>query len=231
MIERKQISRVDGNSKHFIFETPDICPMCNKSIEPVYISGALTNGQIFSVFYYCRGCDMHFLTRYKPNGSISKHGGYEHYSSDILKSEPQVFTPRIFDKSVSEVSPKFTKIYNEALMAEKLGLLEIAGSGYRKSLEFLIKEYAIHRFPEKTEYISRPNFSLQNCINEFIDDDSLRTLATATYWIGNDETHFSRKHSTEDLDSLLKFFEATVNYIAFKITTAKAEKLVSKPSL
>ena len=41
--------------------------------------------------------------------------------------------------SVEELSPQFAELYNQAAAAEAYSLLDIAGMGYRKSLEFLIK--------------------------------------------------------------------------------------------
>lgn len=60
----------------------------------------------------------------------------------LQKSEPISPSCKEFDSEIQEISPSFVKIYNQALAAEELNLSEIAGMGYRKSLEFLIKDFA-----------------------------------------------------------------------------------------
>ena len=47
---------------------------------------------------------------------------------------------------ISELSPNFCEIYNQAYIAEQTNLMQICGTGYRKSLEFLIKDYLISTF-------------------------------------------------------------------------------------
>lgn len=44
--------------------------------------------------------------------------------------------------------PDFASLYRQALAAEGYGLTDISGMGFRKALEFLVKEYAIRRFPQ-----------------------------------------------------------------------------------
>jgi hypothetical protein len=50
--------------------------------------------------------------------------------------------------TISKVSPDFCAIYEEAFKAEQYSLLLVAGPGYRKALEFLIKDYIIGRLTE-----------------------------------------------------------------------------------
>lgn len=68
-------------------------------------------------------------------------------------SSPVNFKEREFDAKLKKVSPQFVKVYNQALKAEEFSLDEIAGLGYRKALEFLIKDFAIYNNPEKAEWI------------------------------------------------------------------------------
>lgn len=60
-------------------------------------------------------------------------------------SNPVLSSVHLFDKKIDEISPKFNEIYKQALAAEVSNLNEIAGLGYRKSLEFLIKDIAIQK--------------------------------------------------------------------------------------
>lgn len=80
--------------------------------------------------YWC--CITTYTVKYEKGDSSSQY-----YSSiDIIHSEPSRHTPHVFDKDISELSPQFVKIYNQALAAESYSLDEIAGLGYRKSLDF-----------------------------------------------------------------------------------------------
>jgi len=71
--------------------------------------------------------------------------------------------------------------------------MEICGVGYRKSLEFLIKDYLIGRAPEgegqaaAVEAIKKK--FLGTCIKEDIEDANIKLVAQRATWLGNDETH------------------------------------------
>lgn len=52
---------------------------------------------------------------------------------------------------IKTFSLKFIEIYNQALKAEAIELNEISEMGFRKALEFLIKDYVILRKPDKAE--------------------------------------------------------------------------------
>ena len=52
---------------------------------------------------------------------------------------------------------------------------EISGLGYRKSLEFLIKDFAIYNNPEKEEQIK--STWMMKCLKEYIDNEKIKTLA------------------------------------------------------
>ena len=85
------------------------------------------------VILYCTVCKKHFIGRYF---GVSGNFKLEY----ALPSNPQ---PIIFDDFVNNISPQFSVIYNQAKQAEDFGLNELVGIGYRKSLEFLIKDYLI----------------------------------------------------------------------------------------
>lgn len=55
-----------------------------------------------------------------------------------------------FSQEIKDLSPNFVKIYHQAEQAENTGLSDICGLGYRKALEFLVKDYAIAFNPTET---------------------------------------------------------------------------------
>ena len=110
--------------------------------------------------------------------------------------------------------------------AETLELRHICGIGYRKALEFLVKDYAIHKNPSKKDEICKS--TLMQCINEHITDSRLHTLAKASTWLGNDETHYVKKHEAYDVNHLKTFLNAFVTFIDADLACEEALNFISK---
>ena len=68
---------------------------------------------------------------------------------------------------------------------------------------------------------------LGSCIKKYIDNNRIKTLATASTWLGNDETHYCRKHKDYDLESLKSFIHATESFINSEMEAIKAEELLN----
>ena len=112
-------------------------------------------------------------------------------------------------------------IYNQAFSAEQYNLTEICGVGYRKALEFLIKDYLIINNPDETEKIQKK--LLGSCISEYIDNTRLKSVAKRAVWLGNDETHYIRKWETKDLQDLKKLIELTLHWIEMETLSESLE--------
>jgi adenosyl cobinamide kinase/adenosyl cobinamide phosphate guanylyltransferase len=76
----------------------------------------------------------------------------------------------------------------------------VAGPGYRKALEFLIKDYAIGFNSEAAESIKK--MALIDCIKTYMNNDMVKGMAERAAWLGNDETHHTRKWEEKDLNDL-----------------------------
>ena len=100
--------------------------------------------------------------------------------------------------------------------------MEICGVGYRKALEFLIKDYAILNYPQQKETIEKK--LLGQCIKEFVTDEKVKIVATRAVWLGNDETHYIRKWEGKNLDDLKKLIELTVHWIEMEALTKSFEQ-------
>ena len=118
---------------------------------------------------------------------------------------------RLFSENVSSISQDFIKIFNQSEIAEQQRLMEICGTGFRRSLEFLIKDYAIKITSGKEDEIKK--MLLGNCIETFIDDKKIKAIAKRAAWIGNDETHYERRWLDKNLADLKRLIELTVHYI------------------
>ena len=103
---------------------------------------------------------------------------------------PSSFSDPAIPDEIANLSQDFKTIYAQAAEAESLGLDQVAGTGYRKALEFLIKDYCISETPNDAEQI-RKEF-LGSCIKNRVSDAIVKECAERAVWLGNDETHYVR---------------------------------------
>ena len=119
--------------------------------------------------------------------------------------------------------------YNNFLNSDLVvidNLYEICGSGYRKALEFLVKDFIIHQNPALEESVKTER--LGKCISDHIENPRIKALSTASAWIGNDETHYVRKHEDYGLKELKAFINAVVLYIDSELSVQAADDLISQ---
>lgn len=226
MKSKRQITynNIDDCNCYIQYETVDTCPICKAKIAPIYIASSLNMSNSVSIFDFCRNCKNAFVTRYQVK--LDTNSSNRYLAENIIYSEPNRFNKYIFDEKIVTLSPQFDKIYNQALAAESSGLDEIAGLGYRKSLEFLVKDFAIHEYPDNSEEIKvKP---LAQCIRNYIDNDSIKTLAERSAWIGNDEAHYIRKQEERDVTDMKSFIQAIVYFIGIILITEDAATMSPK---
>lgn len=120
---------------------------------------------------------------------------------------------------VRSLSATFVVCYEQAFAAESSRLSEIAGGGYRKALEFLIKDYCTKERPESATEIAA--MFLGSCIEKFIDASDLKDCAKRAAWLGNDELHYVRRWEGEDLATLKQLLELTIFWVSSKLKTKK----------
>ena len=209
-------------------EGPNICPMCFVSLNPVYISSALISETQLDVSFLCRNCEGVFISKY--SGAFRQLPGrmLQFYTSKLLISHPKGFRPEKFHKTISETSPVFEEIYNQALNAESMALNQISGVGYRKALEFLVKDYAICKKPEMKDKIQAT--SLVNCIKTYIEHPKIKGVIERTAWLGNDETHYLRHYSVYDVKTLKDLIELSINWIILDLYSEEIIEEIPHPS-
>jgi hypothetical protein len=135
--------------------------------------------------------------------------------------------PTPLSKEVGDISPDFAQIYSQAENAEQLGLNLLCGPGYRKALEFLIKDYLSALSPDKAETIKK--LTLGQCISDYVKDERVREVAKRAVWLGNDETHYVRKWEDKDLSDLKILVKLSVHWIEMDILTQNALKDMPEP--
>ena len=223
---------IDERNCHINFDDKEIteCPICHKSFSPIPLFACVYKNQrgftLANIVFFCRDCSSTFLAHYMLSCSHDTFSSISYDACQFLKIEPIKYKKVAFDEKVIAISPQFDKIYNQALAAEASGLDEIAGLGYRKSLEFLIKDFAIHENPDAEEKIK--SMPLAACIKNFIDSPNIKTLATRSAWIGNDEAHYIRKQEDRDVSDMKSFIQATVYFISMILITEDAATMEPK---
>jgi hypothetical protein len=150
---------------------------------------------------------------------MSNAGPGNYYLRGVSKGNPKTATA--FSQSLQGISPAFIKIFHEAEIAEQENLLEICGVGYRKAIEFLVKDYAIGKDTGKRVEIERK--LLGACINDYIDDARIKSVASRATWLGNDETHYVRKWEGKNLDDLKALIRLTVHWLEMEAETKRFE--------
>jgi hypothetical protein len=130
-------------------------------------------------------------------------------------------------ETISKISPDFCAIYGEAHKAEQHGLSLVAGPGYRKALEFLVKDYIIGQLkePDPAKVAATKTLVVKSqlaaCINNHIRSDQIKEIAKRATWLGNDETHYVRKWEDKDLKDLKKLISLTLHWIEMETITAE----------
>lgn len=134
----------DHHESDLIEKQPIECPYCHKvQIPEMY--GAISNKNTGEFFILCQ-CTT-------PNCQKVFNVEHNFITGQLSMIKQSTQTAREFSDTIKEVSPQFCDIYNQAYAAEQMGLGQITGVGYRKALEFLIKDYLISLDPTKDEEI------------------------------------------------------------------------------
>lgn len=222
----------DKGSKYAKVESSLICPHCFEKIpfSPIYISKLDTRlSKNFFISLQCIDCQHYSIFEYHINNMENDKAGFgiSPYSTTLIEYSYNLQIKVTLPENIDQISSAFIRIYKQAAMAEAYGLNDICGLGYRKSAEFLIKDYAIKLNPEEIDDVkARP---LNQVIQKYLSDfPKIQTLAKATAWLGNDEAHYIRKHDDKDLSDLKRFITATATFIVADFDADIALNFVSE---
>jgi len=184
------------------------CIHCHKWIETQPLHFLKINSNEVNIFLKCKLCKESFIwyARVIP---------WYHDKYRINSFSKWTWEIKEFSDIINDLSESFVSIYWEAEIAENEDLLEICWVWYRKSLEFLIKDFLIKNNPEDEEKIK--NKFLWKCIEEYIDNKKIKEMAKRAVWLWNDETHYIRKWENKDLNDLKRMIDITVHYIIMEI--------------
>lgn len=190
------------------------CPYCHTNIIPKYLF--LDNDNLFAC---CPNytCSCHFVLIQNNERKFVK------LLPNSIPSKKQ------FSGIISSISPSFASIYNQAYHAEQSNLDQICGVGYRKALEFLIKDYLISKEDNDTIKENIKKKFLNNCIQEDVQNENIKNVAKRAVWLGNDETHYIRKWADRDVNNLKQLIELTVRWIENEVETERVLQEMENP--
>ncbi|HEM4697164.1 TPA: DUF4145 domain-containing protein [Streptococcus suis] len=207
----------------------DICPNCKKPTHPHLVNSSYfplgEEKTSLVLTFRCLGC-KHFwteefiATRHRINSYTDK------YEIEHLKVTPSLPSDIPISDDVELVSPIGKQIYVQALKAEHEQLDHIAGIGYRKALEFFVKDFSIVTNPDDEDKIIK--MPLKQVIEKYIKDDDLKTFALASAYIGNDEGHYYRNNPDKDFSHLKNYLHGVIHYMEMKLNFLDAQELVNR---
>jgi hypothetical protein len=148
------------------------------------------------------------------------------------------------DSILGEISENFYDILDQAFAAEQHRLDLIAGMGYRKALEYLVKDYVTRdvrkRFAEATDETAKQEAADEwgkivdntlSTIIKMIPHELLKKAAERAAWLGNDETHYTRIWDEHDVQDLKKLLHIVMTYISNEIQAQRyVESMPRKPN-
>ena len=219
-----KLINVNAFGKRQNIETPEECPICHVVVHIDSPSNSHQQREFLEVIYLCPNtkCNKLFIAYYKYNPG-----------TNTVSRFPQRFEPvkPIYDRFpdvISKISQKFITIYKEAQEAKERGLLNIAGPGYRKAFEFLIKDYAKNKSKTEKHREIEESFS-GKVVNDYIDHKKIQEISKRTLWLGNDETHYLEIWKDKDLGDLIKLINLTIHWIEIEnLTDTTVEDMPEK---
>ena len=231
MVSRNAVVRVNAENSlgetesHEIEGHADTCPICHFAAAPefkgAYVIGCETNASLLEVAYRCprnecRGVYLSIFTR-----RADRYGRYEG-PFGFVRSEPSYPKSPELPDDIEKLSPRFADVYAQANAAEEYGLSEVAGPGYRKAFEILIKDYIIGVIAQEEgdREAVVGNHKLGQLIDQYFAKSKLAQVLHRTAWLGNDETHYARKWENQDLQDLHNLIRIALNMIENEMLAA-----------
>jgi len=230
-MERRHFYGVAEEQLDFLDRVPDVCPLCHNAIQAELVGSVMVYpkpaGAFLEVVFRCpsQTCGRLFIGRYEsiPDKSKRPVGG----SFKLAEVVPRTAKAPEIPEEVKSISPGFQEILAESSSCEAQGLVQVAGVGYRKALEFLVKDYCIRANPgSKQDIVQNP---LGKCIDKFIDDPKIKQCAQRAAWLGNDETHYSRRWLDLDINDLKTLIRLTVGWIEHNVLSEAYLAKMSSP--
>ncbi|MBZ1540170.1 hypothetical protein Q8A50_05760 [Leuconostoc mesenteroides] len=217
-----------SSSYRTYFEIPNLCPHCGEKMSPRYCYGLSRQTHddrdetaTAGLLLQCVSCEKYFSRMFLLN-KLNDNGAPQEIE---LSYNPPIHAN--IPENIGTISDSFSEIYMQALQAKQAGLDQIYGMGLRKALEFLVKDFGIYLHPEASEDIKKRQlgYVIDKYFTEFT---AITALFKAATWIGNDETHYERKHPDKDAETIKRFISATMLQISSRLTSDEAMSMIKE---
>lgn len=192
---------------------PEICPVCGRgtALEPQFFNQG-PNGLLY--VFRCSHRDCRCIFAYFLNRNSNK------VTSVPINDRFEGITQEALN-----ISPAFKEIYFQSSSADQLNYSELDGMGYRRALEYLVKDYLLSfQLTDKSKE-DVYHMSLSDAI-KLLDNDELKNLAKASSWLGNDYSHTEIKWDDYGMEDLKSFIKAFASFIQFKVNAQKAQEII-----
>lgn len=202
-------------------EMPNVCPTCRHTVIPTCLLVSHKDYDEKShiaykeVVFKCSNtrCNSLFICQYEIFGTHS-----EYYATI-----PKMVVNVDVSEEIKKISPDFYKIYQQALQAEQFGLDSVCGVGYRKAIEFLVKDYLLSVDTDKYSREQVESTALRNCIKQWIEDPRIKMVLERATVLGNDETHYKKTYLDKDVEDLKLLIRLTLYFIDMELTYKQIE--------
>jgi hypothetical protein len=186
------------------YTSPNVCPFCHHhSTFDRAAHFASGTGKFYAVLR-CPNDSCHEVFIAVYHATNGRHLNFAYIDGGKIKY-------KTFSDAILDISSTFIEIHRQAQAAEFYGLDQIAGVGFRKALEFLIKDYAKKLSPHDSKHIEA--IQLSPVIEKYIDNSRIKEMAKRAAWLGNDETHYVRKWVEADINDLKALITLVVHFI------------------
>lgn len=212
---------------------PDRCPVCENGIEAKFFGACgksysdYGRGHLVQAVFICPrlDCQTVFIAYYAsfPGGRSYGPDEYVFLKNTFIRP---YFKPENFDKEIEDLSPDFVTIFTQARMAEDSGFNLICGPGYRKALEFLIKDFLIKAKAKNEKYVK--DHQLGWLIAHDVDSEKIKITSGLAKDLGNDETHYEKKIETLGMEDMKKLITLTSHWITDEILTEGYKGKITK---
>ncbi|GEL67235.1 DUF4145 domain-containing protein [Marinilactibacillus psychrotolerans] len=219
--------------EEILIQNPLICQHCRNTGPQVLVEavGTLGDNDRYNVISItacslCGSNSVHYC--YALPKEIDYTGeGDKPNKFNIAVSYPKTLSTHELPNKLTERYHRFVKVYKQAQLAEEEDLDELAGMGYRKAIEILLTDYLLEHTPEnvESEWLTNPKTTLGNKIN-VLPSERIKGLAKTISFIGNDETHYTRIHDDQDINSLKVFAKSLISEIDHELVLSESQSFL-----
>lgn len=212
------------NGEEVFLKNSVICDYCNDRISPNIICIEELDTSNRKCTYKCailicssNSCKRPFLKSYLYNEYKDEYSDFPiHPTQNIRLDLPE---------NIRELSPIFIENYKQTLLAKRYNLSELVGMGYRKSIEFLVTDFVLWKRPQDKSKVLK--MTLKQIIDTYLQENpNLYTMSLACAFLGNDFSHYERRHLDKDILDLEAFIKVLVSYISYELTVKDAQEFI-----